>query len=375
MTKQEQNVIALLRRAIGQEAQLDAPDYVQILQIAKRHGVSNMLYYAAKSLPIDAQMLQALKKITYAAAARENIQSRELQALLIAFARENVSALPLKGSCIKHLYPSADMRYMSDTDLLIRPEQARAVRSCMEALGYRVEKFDAGSTDLYTSAHAMHYELHRCVADEGHSEETVRFLSSLLDIAQPGESALALSPEAHYAYILCHMIKHFIYGGTGMRSVLDVYICREKWKMDAAKREALLQKLGIASFEENVYNLALTWFAEGQADERLQEMGDYILHSGVFGTEPARVEDRLLMQKGSRKTYLLRRLFPNPSVMRREYPILKKLPVFLPFFWIWRVIAAGLLRRKKISAELRAVEQAQEEALQKRSAFYARCGL
>ena len=61
--------------------------------------------------------------------------------------------------------------------------------------------------------------------------------------------------------------------------------------------------------------------------------------------------------------------------MRNRYPLLRKLPILLPFFWIWRSIYALIFRGGKLKEEVGAVSETNQQLLQKRLDFYHRCGI
>ncbi len=380
-----ENLLRLLRAVIRNErCTLSEPDYTAILGLSQIHCVSNMLYYATPLLAPDQVPAQNLcrymKEFTYATAAREAIQQKELNLIFAEFEKKRISVLPLKGCVIKQLYPKPDMRYMTDTDLLIGAEDAGSVRSILENLGYDVLRFDNGATDIYRSPEGMNYELHRDLSEEGFNKASCDFLKELHSRGRPGNDKnhmLELPPEEHYAYILCHFVKHFLDGGIGLRQVMDVYFCRKKWKFDEKKLARLLGKLELSEFAATLELLAENWFDDGAGNKVTQELGRYILESGAFGKEEQKVADRMLKEeKGKNKAaYIFSRLFPNFKTMSFYYPMLKKLPVLLPIFWVWRMLYALLFRRRKLGKEIATVNETDSSVLQERAAFYQRCGL
>ncbi|MBR6825754.1 MAG: nucleotidyltransferase family protein, partial [Oscillospiraceae bacterium] len=232
-------------------------------------------------------------------------------------------------------------------------------------------------TDVYISPLSMTYEIHRGLGGEGFSQASRKFTSELLSLAHPienGSCVMELPPEEHYVYILCHFIKHFIYGGVGVRQLTDLFICQRQWSLDQTKVDRLLEDLELTDFHRKISALWEAWFLDGESDDFTEELGTYILHSGVFGNEPQRATDRMLAE-GQNRNYFLARLFPPYRTMKKYFPILQKLPILLPFAWIWRAIRALLFRRKKLVAELHAVSDIDDAALDSRKTFYKKCGL
>lgn len=379
MDRQANNFIQLLRASInaGVQPDLDEPNYAEILMLAQKHAVTSLLYPAAKRAALPPEIVAELKKLSFAAATRESLQARELTQILNACEEKEISVVPLKGCIIKYLYPNPELRYMSDIDLLIPAKKATAMRELMEQLGHRYEKVDAGTTDVYISPLGMNYEIHLDLSSEGFHAASEAFLASLLALAQPRTGhryVCELPVEEHYIYVLCHFVKHLIYGGIGVRQLMDIYICRKKWALDEKKLRAFLKKLDLAVFNETVLSLGRHWFEGGKADETASQLGEYILGSGVFGNEEQRVTDRIL-KEGQGTRYIFKRIFPPYRIMKEYFPVLKKLPFLLPFLWVWRAIRAVLFRRNKLSTEVAVMGATDSQSLSDRAAFYQRCGL
>ncbi|MGM9553387.1 MAG: nucleotidyltransferase family protein [Faecousia sp.] len=381
----EEQLILLLAAALGERIlSADGVKVLDCLPLAQKHGVANMLYYALPYLPAELQPTESerrlLKELAYAAAAREAVQERELDALLARFEAERIPVLPLKGCILKTLYPKPEMRYMSDVDLLFDAKQAARVREVMQDLGYETVNFEQGDTDFYVSPTRLNYELHRSLRDESFNEGSRRFLEALLSSAKPQEGKtyiLELPQEAHYAYLLCHFVKHLINGGIGVRQVMDIYICKHGWSLDEKKCGTLLEQLELTEFAATLERLAECWFGGREGDAVTDELGAYIFGSGTFGTDKQRVADRILreQEKNNRVLYVLRRVFLPYKTMCAYFPSLKKVPFLLPFYWIFRILRGIFCRNQKLSEEINTVFRTTDEAVSERAAFYRRCGL
>jgi len=380
MTLQEKNFIALLGYGIGagDRFHIEDPSYPEILTLAELHSVTGFLYPPLKKvLPLGDPVLSELKKQSFSAATRDSLREKELTQIYSACTREQIPVLPLKGSVIKVLYPHPELRHMSDVDLLIHEEDGTKMRALMEGLGHTFHKVDAGDTDVFVSAIGLNYEIHRRLDGEGFSPKSMSFAGRLREYSRPmveGSYLMELPWEEHYIYILCHFIKHFIYGGVGVRQLCDLYICYTKWDMDPVRLDALLEELELKDFHATLKALWEYWFLGGEGSDLLEELGTYILHSGVFGNEEQRATDRLLAD-GSNGSYVLARLFPPYSTMKGYFPVLQKVPILLPAMWGWRAVRAVLFRRRKLAMELSAYSSTSQDVLDSRRGFYRKCGL
>ncbi len=380
MNLQEKNFISLLRASVlpGLVPQLEEPDYDEILSIAERHAVTGLLYPGLKKcLSPQDPLLSQMKKRSFGAATSASIRKKELGKIYDLCNNRELPVLPLKGCIIKELYPYPELRTMSDADLLIPPAGRSAIRKGLEDLGFRFHKVDAADTDVYISPLSLNYEIHLDLTEEGFSSKSRDFCARLLELSKPAEAesfVMALPPEEHYIYILCHFIKHFIYGGIGIRQLTDLYICYSNWGLDLQKVRDLLEELELSSFHNNLKALWEHWFLETPSTDTTEALGSYILHSGVFGNEEQRATDRLLSAERE-GNYIFSRLFPPYRLMKGYFPILRKLPFLLPFAWIWRAFRAVLFRRKKLTAELNAMSATDAHALNSKRQFYRHCGL
>lgn len=383
MKTQYDNFIKLISSSvIGTSCDLNNPEFEKIVQIARHHGVLNVLGDAVAKLPLSARpdesILKYLKKAAFSAAVRSNIQGEELEVLKDTFRNNGIVAILLKGAILKDLYLKSEHRHMSDIDILIGRSQGELVNQILCRLGWTCLRFDNGSTDIYISDSGMKYEVHRDVSDEGFNEPTAVFLGNLVMRTECCTAGFAnLSSEEHYAYILCHFVKHLLNGGIGVRQVMDIYLCRKKWTFDEEKLEKLLGELELREFAATVERLANHWFGNGDGDSVTEELGEYILGSGVFGKEEQKVADRMLKEekKQSKLSYIWSRLFPSYKTMCFYYPVLKKWSILLPVFWVWRMIYALIFRRDKLKREVSTVSETDGDIVRQRAAFYRRCGL
>lgn len=375
----------LIKGTLNQRpSDLSIEDPGKLIRLFEAHGLPHFLFYHAQrsseALMPDQRYRQHLKRMAFVSATKDATQDREMNEIASAFSKDRLWVLPLKGYEIKHLYPGSEMRHMSDTDILIDVIQAEQVKACLDSIGFKNERFNQGSTDIYISPAGMLYEVHRSLEEEGFNRQSCKFLSKLLSFAVPSEDNeffLHLPYEDHYAYILCHFVKHLLSGGIGVRQVMDIYLCRKKWEFDEEKLAKLLAELELTEFAATIEKLANHWFGSGEGDAVTEELGEYILGSGVFGKEEQKVADRMLKEekKQSKFSYVLSRLFPSYKTMCFYYPVLKKWAVLLPVFWVWRMIYALIFRRDKLKREVSTVSETDRDAVAQRALFYRRCGL
>ena len=171
-----------------------------------------------------------------------------------------------------------------------------------------------------------------------------------------------LSPEDFYIYMLAHEYKHYSVEGTGLRSILDVYVYLQKELLDMDYVATETETLGIAEFEAANRSLAQHLFSGGELTEADKEMLEYIMTSGAYGTLDHRVENRMKEYGGGKLWYMLNRFFVPVSKKNKRY---REMAFFFPFFYKHRILLPLLpfyrvlrgLKNGKMIRELKILKQ------------------
>ena len=362
MQKEHEYLIQLLKCAIRDEKPDEKPDdasWEEIFTLAKFHSVAGTIYYSVKKLqnPPPPELLKKITDIRSKAVAKDMMQRAEYRAILSAFEKAKIRCLPIKGFFVKNFYPKPDMRMMGDLDILIDPKNAKKAQEAMLSLGYACESFGKHHHDVYHKRPVMHVELHReLIAEKTKSMRACFGDGFSKAVVMSGfQYAFEMTDEDAYVYCLAHFYKHHIEGGSGIRSVMDIYMLNEglKNRLDKKSVEEKLKKIGLSDFSEKVCALAEAWFGESELSEELNELGGYIITSGTYGTTEHTVTNQL--SKKGKAGYFFYNMFLPYGEMKGGYPILKKLPFLLPFFWAVRLVSSIFGKREKVSFKLKAM--------------------
>lgn len=326
-------------------------EWEKLYCLSALHGVSNLVFYGLKQLPQDAQVpgqvMEKFCKDWKKALAREAAQHLAMEEMRRCFEENAVANLPLKGCLLKYLYPRPDMRFMADIDILVRKEQTGQVKELMQALGF-IAVDQGGNHDIYHRKPFLNVEIHRRLISDTSPYYT--YLEKVWDraVLQPGyRYTYRLSREDLYIYIFLHLTKHYMGGGTGIRSFLDlwVYLRRYEKEMDMAYIGAELELVGLRKFEQNIRGFSKACFENGQSswqsDELHRKMAAYVFSSGAYGTQKFSTLSSLRSEVNCTRvppklTYLMRLFFPPMKHLINTYPFLSGRPWLLPACWILR---------------------------------------
>lgn len=362
-------IISLLRSVINSTTPTeysDTIDWDRFIKIATEHHISNILCYAVDKLKQKPpqKICDELHQAHIKALMREANQQAENELIIKEFSNKGIRCLPLKGYNIKKYYPSPDMRYMSDLDVFIDSDKANAARSILENIGYTFE-FCGKVHDNYVKKPVMHIEVHKCLMDDD-MQNIADYYNSTDGFSRGyriSDNSLeyALTDEDFYIYMISHTAKHYLTFGTGIISVMDIYVFLSK-KGDNLNYGYIndeLKKLKLTKLNEKLVALADTWFGNKATDNSLSEIGNYIISSGAYGKYENNVLHNFLNLSNSNNSLFLKKLkyfffmiFPNIEYMAGKYPEVKEKKWCLPFYWIKRWFSSIFFNRESIKVRL-----------------------
>ena len=376
MTEQQRYLLSLICSAVeGQGRKLTGEVRLeQVISTVRRHQLENLVYYGAINCGMDTKspVMQKLFAQTCKYVMADHLQMHGIQRLLEAFAANGIEHMPLKGIVLKTLYPSKDMRLMSDGDILIKVEQYDRIRPIMEQLGYTFEK--QTDHELVWQKSGFRVELHKRLIPSYNYDYAAYYGDGwqLAHSAQVHPCCFAMTDEDQLIYLFTHLAKHYRDGGVGIRHMLDVYVYQKaKPELDVAYIAQQLQKLQLYDFYQNICRTLAVWFYEAPADAVADLITDVVFKSGCFGTYQSRTVAQGIRNKakykdtsGHTKGKTLHRLVFLPyEVMCEKYPVLSAAPFLLPVMWVVRWFEAILCKPKVIREHWRRVRLLQENEL------------
>ena len=336
------------------------------------------VYYLAQFHSLTSAAAFALEKVTELPRAFDQAKKKAIHKLshfdieriklLAALEQKGVWYMPLKGILLKSFYPKAAMREMTDNDILFDPEKPDIVRAVMEELGYSCVMYDMYNHDVYEKPPTMEFEMHRTLFDLEKYPESAAYFDNIFDrlIKDSGNKfGYHMSDEDFYIYIICHMNKHYNNGGTGLRSLVDVYLFN-KARYDGMDKDYLsreLSALELTEFEQRIRELAYKLFCGEETDFTENEETMYFVQSGANGTNEHWKENRLSRSMGGEDTgkakrkYLLKRVFISGDELKKNYPTVYKHKILYPLLFVYRPIKGAVTRPKGLIDEVRDVKK------------------
>lgn len=349
MTEEFAFLISMLSLAVaGQKTTVYVPaDWTSVLKCARKHGIEALVYEGIQktsglweSIPGEVQgvLMQAYMQATCRDMQQEYIKQQLDQKLTEAC----VPHVFLKGAVLKYDYPIPALRTMSDLDILVYTKDLGKINKVALQLKGIAEIGDGNHKNFVFPGRV-----------------TVEFHPNLLHHATPIGTQInpgwqyvkdtpnvfckELTEEGFYLHTICHIAEHFVSGGVGVRFVLDVWVCRHlrKKPINRAFVETELTRFGLLDFAQKLEQLADAWFGEGVMTPVLEELGEYILTSGSYGTsERAMLNSISFTSNGSRFSALMKKAFYPKAELEDRFPWCKGKPYLLPAAWCTRAFRA-----------------------------------
>lgn len=366
MNRTEQDILYLAGCAMHQiKPDVRGMDFDKITKVAMQHTLSSMICMALESSGVKIDILIDQKN----KAIRKNMMlDNERQRIFSKLDEAGIWHMPLKGVLLQDMYPSYGMRQMADNDILFNSQFRNEVRAIFLSLGYEIEEYGNGNHDVYLRKPIFNYEMHVSLFSKVFPDFFKYYIELEKNYICDGYERCMNVNDA-YVYIVAHAYKHFTLGGTGIRTLMDLYMYNEHCK-NAMNKDYIYEQckiLDIQEFEEEARKIAYKIFDHPTRDFSFlnQEEDDYIKYyftSGTYGTSKQRIQNEIhkIELNGSnhaKAKYLLRRIFPKISWFRQNIPCLNKYPVFIPFYALIRPFIKAFTSRKKWINEVNAVRE------------------
>lgn len=353
----EREFISLICGAVNNKRVYVSEDFKwdRAFDLAMRHNVMSILFYAAQANNVPENIMNKIHSIFLKNIVISENQMYYISRISNAFEVEDIDFVLLKGTILKAMYPSNDMRFMGDADILIKTEQYDKIKPVLKKIGF-VEQNEY-DPEIVWNIHGLHLELHKSLFAKRNSDFYAYFGNIWNDVVlmEGKKHTYMLKPETNLVYMVSHLAKHMRNGGVGMRHVTDIWVYKSKVKFDERIVEEELEKLKLLEFYKNILKTIDVWFNNVEGDDTTDLITKWILSSGSFGTTEQYIIGKALKnqvaagKKTGKATVIIKTIFPSYSLMCGMYPILNKVKILLPIMYIVRIFSRVLFKRGAIN--------------------------
>lgn len=341
-----------------------------LFTIAKAHDVVQIVsdvLFKSNLLPKGEPITEKYQKSQINALYRYMNIEREQQRIYELFENEGIAFIPLKGAVIRQYYPDPYMRTSCDIDILVREDDlGRACQSLVTVLNYKSnDTIDFHDISLFSQS-GVHLELHYNLKEK--RENLDKLLVKVWDYSISVENRnyhKLETPEFYIFHHMAHMVNHFLRGGCGIRTFIDLYFIEKHIEYNHSHLITLLKESEVETFYNTAQQCINVWFDNAQTTEIVDLIELFVLKGGIYGTKENRISIDQNKQGGKVKYFFLRVFVPY-NTLKYKYPVLQKHKALLPLMWLIRIISfISPKKRKRAQKELEIHKNISETAEKK----------
>ena len=312
---------------------------VPLFNLSKKHDLAHIIGLALSKLEneIDNEVMKKFQKEQMLAVFRYERLKYDYELLRGALKDFGVDFIPLKGAVVRDFYPEPWMRTSCDIDVLVKQEDAERTIDHLTKYGFNKGKDCTEHDHALVSSSGTTIELHYTLRQDKTLPKSDEILDLVWENLKYNKSTneKQMTNEFFVFYHLVHMAKHFVNGGCGIRTFLDLFLISKNMDYDKDVLEKLLVVAELDKFYYAVLELSKVWFEGGENTKFTALMEEFVLFGGVYGNISNSAKVQAVKGKTKSKTIFGLMFLPR-SNLEIIYPRLKKYPLLLPFYQVKR---------------------------------------
>lgn len=253
------------------------------------------------------------------------------------FTRHGIKHAFLKGAELRKLYPEPFYRMSNDLDVLVSKEDFKTARKLITGvLGGKFYASTPHDDSFIVDSLLIMIELHHSISTDLPKDLKYLLDNTLENANKVGKYQCVLTNTDMMLINLSHAAKHINNGEFWLNMLTDTYFLN-KLEYDKSKiMDARLNK-----FHQTLNGIILCAGSYNNLGDKDKSLLKFLFAKG---------EDiHMMLQKGkyhSKFSYVMHRIFVPYRALTPRHPLLKKVPILLPFYEIARWIAMPFKHKK-----------------------------
>ena len=378
MLQEQKHLLALLAACFNEKdltEEIPQEQWADIFRLAQEHTVVSLAFAGTQAVrdQIPAELTARWRGLMLNIMMQNNRINAAEKEILGLMEEAGLPCVILKGSSFSVCYPQPDLRLLGDIDLLTRPEDGEKIKEILEKAGFHAPETDHPfHIDYYRKGVVLeiHYaastfpdtpggnKAKACMADCLSSVQKVPFSDFMIPVLSPAHQALSA---------LLHMERHMTTISISLRQVYDwaAFVASVPVAQFTEEVLPVLEDCGLARFAQVITKTCIRYLGMDAAlapwcakveNSMTEAMMEEILRAGNLGQSPESDDvSNILVDRNGSSNYLKNLISFLSTSSRKQFPITKKLPILLPFFWIylplrfWVRSLLGLRQKKSLS--------------------------
>lgn len=348
-------------------------DLHPVLATGKLTGI---VYKKVSELPDnylpEPDILNNWKTTVFQRGLRQMFSLQELNYVLREAEKRNLHPVVFKGIALANLYPETNMRFSSDSDILISSKERPEMEKLLQELGYTY--VETGSKDhvpiykIQENNRWLKIELHDCLWED-YTGVQADFLDglqltapeTLLQTTACNISITTLGYEEHLIYQIFHIAKHFAFEGLPLRYLADItlYVNAYEKHINPSHFWNVMKELKYDVFCDAIFKICHHYLGMKNTlllpEYKKYPLNEALLTDILAGGKETGANAENWAATDTLSLYFMRNtkatanhssqkihmLFPAPSELKDKFSYAKKYKFLLPIAWIHRIIGAA----------------------------------
>ena len=387
MTEQQSAFLKLLGEYLFEKpSDEDFEKYeTELLRLSCVQNMLGICWSALRRRNKSSGVLESCKRAVIARSVLQAEKTACFLRLYRALSECGVKAVCVKGVTLRRLYPEPDLRPSSDEDLIIHESEMKLFSEVCEKCGFTIQTENENQITVYHPNNGLIVEAQKLFFLPGDriseqmngffSESRERLKKTLIDNAE----ITTLDETDNLLYLICHVLKHYIRSGFGIRQICDILVfCRTYYEeIDFGYVLKKLCEISADGFAADIFEIGRNDFGLGfclpeafvgrEVDS--EKLKADVFSAGVFGkSTAARTHSAALTLsavKGdeSVKKSAAKRAFISFDSLKESYPKLEKRK-YLYLYYSFRRLADYFKKADSIPVTKESIEIARERLVQ-----------
>ena len=331
LSQDARHLVALLSGHAAKLGVLTEAEWLQLINLAKKNGVSQMLYTALKTqcVPVPSVIAEHIRTIHLSSAVYSTKMFHELDNVLKTFEDADITVVPVKGAWLSEtVYSNIALRGMSDIDLWVEKTEKDKARKAIESQGYvanfsRKDRPEAlrdqilGEIQYFKSGFPMvelHWNIfrgewlrHIAKIDEKIIWNRTHFYKS--------NKVRQLSAEDAIIHLCIHLAVNHQMSMSGLRTMIDLDVARKKLNIDWQIVAHRAKDWRVATSMWLALSMLEKLFGDSEKQLPLKELQPSLLHRWLLRlfVSPQSLCDGLDIRESPKRFIFLFALLDKPA--------------------------------------------------------------
>lgn len=233
-----------------------------LAQYGRSHSVLPLIYDKVGKTPaflsLPSGVSSVIRRESVAITALQCRKSRKLMHLLEEIRKSEIECLLIKGMICRALYPSPDLRFSSDEDLVIRRPDLERLLALMKEFGMQIAPYEQNDNVVKVGdATGFMLEIHMLplFGVENHSFRIInRFLQDVFlrkTVVMVDQRPIdTMDPTDHLIFLFAHCLEHLVHAGVSIRQLCDIMLFVRAYddQLDYCRLKYCLDQSGLLPF-------------------------------------------------------------------------------------------------------------------------------